>query len=37
VKDPKDSDALRKWSGNAVREFIRLLAPKIHLDTVRYD
>ena len=37
VKDPKDSDALRKWSGNAVREFIRLLAPKIHLDSVRYN
>ncbi len=37
AKDPKDDESVRKWSGNAVREFIRLLAPKIHLDTVHYD
>ena len=37
AKDPKDSEAIRKWSGNAVREFIRMLAPKIHLDSVRYN
>ena len=36
AKDPKDDDAVRKWSQNAVREFIRTLAPKIHLDSVRY-
>jgi hypothetical protein len=37
LKDPKDNDAVHKWSHNAVREFIRMLAPKIHLDSVRYD
>lgn len=37
AKDPKANEAVRKWSDNAVREFIRLLAPKIHLETVRYD
>jgi EpsI family protein len=36
-KDPKDNDAARKWSQNAMREFIRMLAPKIHLDSVRYN
>ena len=37
AKDPKDNEAVRKWSQNAVREFIRMLAPKIHLDSVRYN
>lgn len=36
AKDPNDNEAVRKWSQNSVREFIRTLAPKIHLDTVRY-
>ena len=36
AKDPKDNDAVRKWSQNAVRDFIRTLAPKIHLDSIRY-
>ena len=37
AKDAKDNDAVRKWSANAIKEFIRLLAPKIHLDSVRYN
>ncbi len=37
AKDPNDSDAIRKLAGNTVREFIRMLTPKIHLDTVHYD
>ena len=35
-RDPKDTEAARKWSQNAIREFIRTLAPKIHLESVRY-
>jgi EpsI family protein len=34
--DAKDSGAARKWSQNTIREFIRTLAPKIHLDSVQY-
>ncbi len=37
VPDAKSSEALRKWADHAMREFIRILAPKIHLDSVRYD
>ena len=37
AKDAKDNEAVRKWSANAIKEFIRLLAPKIHLDSVRYN
>ena len=36
AKDPKDNQALRKWSQTAIRDFIRTLAPKIHLDSVEY-
>ena len=35
-QDPKNTDAARKWSQNAMREFIRTLAPKIHLESVQY-
>ena len=34
--DPKMNDAARKWSQTAMREFIKTLAPKIHLDSVEY-
>ena len=34
--DPKMNDAARKWSQTAMREFIKMLAPKIHLDSVEY-
>ena len=34
--DPKDNAAARKWSQTVMREFIKTLAPKIHLDTVQY-
>ena len=34
--DPKNNDAARKWSQTTIREFIKTLAPKIHLDSVRY-
>ena len=36
AKNPADDEAVRKWSRNSIREFIRTLAPKIHLDSVRY-
>ena len=36
-KDPARSEAMRKWAQDAARDFIRTLAPKIHLDTVRYN
>jgi EpsI family protein len=35
--DPKNNDAARKWSQNTMREFIKTLAPKIHLDSVHYN
>lgn len=35
-KDPKDNDAARKWSQTVMRDFIKTLAPKIHLDSVQY-
>ena len=34
--DPKNNDAARKWSQTTIREFIKTLAPKIHLDSVKY-
>lgn len=34
--DPKNNDAARKWSQAAIRDFIKTLAPKIHLDSVKY-
>ena len=37
MKDPKDNDAARKWSQATIREFIKTLAPKIHLDSVQYQ
>ena len=36
-RDPKMNDAARQWSQNTIREFIKMLAPKIHLDSVHYD
>jgi Protein of unknown function (DUF3485) len=35
-RDPKDNEAARKGSQQAIRNFIAMLAPKIHLDTVQY-
>ena len=35
-EDPKNNDAARKWSQASIREFIKTLAPKIHLDSVQY-
>ena len=35
-EDPKNYDAARKWSQASIREFIKTLAPKIHLDSVQY-
>lgn len=35
-QDPKNNDAARKWSQGVMREFIKTLAPKIHLDSVDY-
>ena len=35
-QDPKNTDAARKWSQTTIREFIKTLAPKIHLDSVKY-
>lgn len=35
-QDPKDTDAARKWAQNTMREFVKTLAPKIHLDSVQY-
>ncbi len=37
LQDAKNNDAARRWSQGTIREFIKLLAPKIHLDSVRYD
>ena len=36
ARDPKDNAATRKWSQTVMRDFIRMLAPKIHLDSVQY-
>jgi hypothetical protein len=36
-KDPKNDAAARKASQQAIRNFISMLAPKIHLDSVRYN
>lgn len=36
-QESKDSEAARKWSQTVMREFIKMLAPKIHLETVQYD
>jgi EpsI family protein len=36
-QDPKRLPEARKWSQNVLREFITMLAPKIHLDSVRYE
>jgi EpsI family protein len=36
-QDPKQNEAARKWSQGTIREFIKILAPKIHLDSVRYN
>jgi EpsI family protein len=36
-QDPKNNDAARKWSQTVMREFIKTLAPKIHLDSVQYN
>jgi EpsI family protein len=36
-QESKDSDAARKWSQTQMRDFIKMLAPKIHLETVQYD
>ena len=35
-RDPKDNYTARKWSQNTIRNFIMMLAPKIHLDSVQY-
>ena len=35
--DPKMNEAARQWSQNTIRDFIKTLAPKIHLDSVHYD
>ncbi len=34
--DPQKTDTARKWSQTTMREFIKMLAPKIHLDSVKY-
>lgn len=34
--DAKNTAAARKWSQTVMRDFIKMLAPKIHLDTVQY-
>lgn len=36
-KDPNLTPTARQWSQNTIREFIKLLAPKIHLDTLQYN
>ena len=36
-QDPKLNSGARLWTQSTIREFIKTLAPKIHLDTVRYD
>ena len=36
-RDPKMNDGARRWSQNTIRDFIKTLAPKIHLDSVHYD
>ncbi|MEO6786981.1 MAG: exosortase-associated EpsI family protein [Chthoniobacteraceae bacterium] len=36
-QDPKNIGAARKWSRDTMREFIKMLAPKIHLDSVHYN
>ena len=36
-RDPKTDGMARKWSQNTIREFIQMLAPKVHLETVQYD
>ncbi len=35
-QDPNLTATARQWSQNTIREFIKILAPKIHLDTVHY-
>jgi EpsI family protein len=36
-QDPKLIPEARKWSQKVLRDFINTLAPKIHLDSVRYE
>ena len=36
-RDPKMTEAARQWSQDTIRDFIKTLAPKIHLDSVKYD
>ena len=36
-QDPKRMPEARKWSQDVLREFINMLAPKIHLESVQYE